>query len=121
MSQPILKELPETYFLIVGEGEQEYQEMLRNLTGELKVSDRVVFLGKRPGIQEVIGGFDICVLCSSTEGLPRVFLEGMAPGKPVVSSNVPANRDVVVHEGTGLLYPTGDWQRLAEGIIQSGG
>lgn len=54
-----------------------------------------------------VGAF--CYISSSRwEGMPLGVLEAMAHGLPPVASDVVGNRDAVVHEGTGLLYPQGD-------------
>jgi glycosyltransferase involved in cell wall biosynthesis len=56
---------------------------------------------------------DICVLCSSKEGLPRVVLEAMLAAKPVIGSDVTGTRELVAHNESGLLYICGDVPALA--------
>ena len=60
--------------------------------------------------------FRSCVLCSSSEGLPRVLLESMASSKPVVGSDVTGTRELVVHDETGLLYAYGDVPALSAAL-----
>jgi glycosyltransferase involved in cell wall biosynthesis len=59
---------------------------------------------------------DIFVLCSVSEGLPRVVLEAMARGVPVVATAVGGIPDLVRHEETGLLVPPRDPAALATSI-----
>ena len=62
---------------------------------------------------------DVCVLCSSKEGLPRVVLEAMLAASPVVGSDVTGTRELVVHEQTGLLYTYGDVAALTASLRRS--
>jgi glycosyltransferase involved in cell wall biosynthesis len=48
------------------------------------------------------------ISCSSLEGLPVTLLEYMANDTPVVCSDIPAHRQIVEHEKTGLMFPVGD-------------
>jgi glycosyltransferase involved in cell wall biosynthesis len=59
---------------------------------------------------------DVCVLCSSKEGLPRVLLEAMLAAKPVVGSDVTGTRELIINEATGLLYPYGDVKALTAAL-----
>jgi glycosyltransferase involved in cell wall biosynthesis len=59
---------------------------------------------------------DILILPSQAEGFGLVLIEAMAAGVPVIASDAPGIRDVVSHDTTGLLYPTGDTQALANAI-----
>jgi glycosyltransferase involved in cell wall biosynthesis len=60
----------------------------------------------------------ICVLPSYREGLPKSLLEAAACGRPLIATDVPGCRDVVVHEETGLLVPPRDPNSLARAIIR---
>ncbi len=57
---------------------------------------------------------DAFVFPSYLEGFPRVLIEGMAAGLPVVTTDAPGCGDVVQHERTGLVAPAGDVDALAE-------
>lgn len=50
------------------------------------------------------------------EGLPKVILEAMACGRPVVATNIPGCREAVMDEETGLLVPPHDPETLAKAI-----
>ena len=42
---------------------------------------------------------------SGYEGQPNAVMEAMAAGVPVVASDIPGNRELVVHGETGYLVP----------------
>lgn len=59
---------------------------------------------------------DVVVLASAGEGVARVSLEAQACGRVLVSSDIPAAREVVEHGRTGLLFPLGSVEGLADRI-----
>lgn len=106
--------IPEAELWIVGEGPE--RSSLEHLARELGLSDRVRFLGYRSDRLTLLKTFDVFVLPSLLEGIPRCVLEAMAAGVPVIASDIPGCQTVVEHEATGLLFPPGDVARLAESL-----
>jgi glycosyltransferase involved in cell wall biosynthesis len=90
--------------------------MLEDRAKTLDVLDRVRFVGFQPVPLAWVQAMDVVVLCSSREGLPRVVLEAMLAGKPVIGSDVTGTRELVVNEETGLLYPFGDIDALVAAL-----
>lgn len=56
-----------------------------------------------PNIMDFFKTTDILIHPSHTEGLPRVYLEAMALGKPVIANAVGGVTDVVIHNFTGFI------------------
>ena len=56
---------------------------------------------------------DIFVFPSHVEGFPRVLIEAMAAGLPVVTTDAPGCRDVIQNGSTGLLADPDDAEGLA--------
>jgi len=52
------------------------------------------------------------------DGIPNVFLESMAMGVPVVSTNISAIPELVENEKTGLLVPPGQPDQLADAMVR---
>lgn len=102
------------YCLVVGEGELRVE--LEQLAADLGVAKAICFTGFQSLPLAWVQAMDVCVLCSSQEGLPRVVLEAMLAGKPVVGSDVNGTRELVVHEKTGLLYGYGDVPALTAAL-----
>ena len=95
--------------LLVGEG--NLQQHCKDLAKELKVFDRVLFLGTRIDVPQLLKMCNIVVLSSAYEGLSLSSIEGMASGKPFIASNVPGLSDIV--GGAGVLFTFEDEKELA--------
>jgi L-malate glycosyltransferase len=102
--------------VIVGEGELEHE--LKALAAELGIADAVEFTGRVEEPSSLIGGFDIAVLCSQSEGMSNALMEYLRAGKPVVCTNVGGNPELVEHGGNGYLVDVGDVDGLAAAIIR---
>jgi glycosyltransferase involved in cell wall biosynthesis len=95
--------LTDMRLLIAGDG--VLRQTLENLAIELKVADRVQFLGavRQDQLKTYYGAADIMVLASEREGWANVLLESMACGTPVVASKVWGTPEVVAAPEAGLL------------------
>lgn len=100
--------------LIIGDGEMK--SILKNRVAELGILDKVLFLGNRRDVPELLYIMDIFVLPSITEGLSMAILEAMASGLPVVATRVGGNPELVVDNETGILVPSNDPQALVQAI-----
>lgn len=98
--------------VIVGEGREG--EPLAGLAASLGIADRVLFTGFDPKPLRLVAAMDIFVLCSASEGLPRVILEAMLLERPVIASSIVGSRELVADGDTGFLYPCGDVGALAD-------
>ena len=78
----------------------------------------IEFRGYLGAMNQQLPARDIFVLPSYREGAPRVLLEAAACGLPVVTTDVPGCRDVVVEGVTGLLVPPRDSRALARAIMK---
>jgi L-malate glycosyltransferase len=82
------------------------------------LTERVVFLGYRTDIPELLQAMDVFCLTSLREGLPIGLLEAMATSLPVVATNVEGARDIIEHEKDGMLVESGDVEGLASTFIE---
>ncbi len=94
------------YFILVGDGELRPQ--LEKQVRKAGISERFFMPGFIKESQEVIPYLDIMLHTARFEGLPRVILEAMAGGVPVVSTAVDGVRDVITHGYNGYLVEPGD-------------
>lgn len=112
----VLALLPNTSFLLLGDGEQ-LGDLKRSATA-LGVQDRFRFLGWQRNVPEIMSSFDIFVHPSLNEGMGKVIVEAMALGKPVVASSVGGILDLVHHGVNGLLIPPADPLALADAMLR---
>jgi glycosyltransferase involved in cell wall biosynthesis len=106
--------VPRLTLLLVGGGGEEAR--IRRLVGEIGLQDRVIFTGFLGNPIRVYALLDLYVATSLKEGLPLAPLEAMASSLPIVATDVPGHRDVVVRGETGLLVPPEDSAALADAI-----
>lgn len=74
----------------------------------------VEYLGTTPDVRSIIANADCVVLPSYREGIPRTMIESAAMAKPLIVTDVPGCRDVVIPDQTGLLCPVKDATALAD-------
>lgn len=60
----------------------------------------------------------VCLPSSYGEGVPKILLEAAAAGRPIVTTDWPGCREVVIHGQNGLLVPPGDAVALAEALAE---
>jgi glycosyltransferase involved in cell wall biosynthesis len=112
----LLKVYPDLKYLIVGGSgpEGDWSEQLRSQVSSLKLDDSVMFLGVMPSdrLKIPLSAADIFVLATSNEGWANVFLEAMACGLPVITTDVGGNREVVCRDELGTVVPFGDAKKL---------
>ena len=106
--------VPRLALLLVGGGGEEGR--IRRLVAESGLQSRVIFTGFMGSPARVYGLLDLYVATSLKEGLPLAPLEAMVARVPIVATDVPGHRDVVVGNETGLLVPPEDSEGLADAI-----
>ena len=111
----IVRARPDTQILIFGEG--ELRPALQRQIRSLGLDHHVKLVGFRPDILSLLGGLDLFVMSSLTEGLGTSILDAMAAARAVVATTAGGIPEVVVHGETGLLVPPGHAAPLADAII----
>ena len=96
---------------LVGDGPDS--SACRALAHELRIHERVRFLGERDAMPELLAPADVFVLTSSEESFGLSALEAMSCGTPVVATNVGGVSEVVDDGVTGLLAPVDDIEGFA--------
>lgn len=112
-------EIPNKQLCLIGDGPQRPE--LEVLAARLGVPGSIVFLGFRDDRMAFLKGFDLFVLPSELEGIPRCLMEAMALGVPVIASDIPGCRELIIHGETGLLSSVGDARDLhhkIQGVIK---
>jgi glycosyltransferase involved in cell wall biosynthesis len=103
---------PGLRLLVVGgpSPEGDWTERLAALAQQLKLGDAVVFAGPQPpdALRHWLSAADVFVLATRNEGWANVFLEAMACGLPVVTTQVGGNAEVVNAPALGSVLPFDD-------------
>jgi glycosyltransferase involved in cell wall biosynthesis len=94
-------------------GEGPLRNELERRVAELGLRGRVVLPGFRTDLDALIGGADVVVLPSYTEGLPNVALEASAAGAPVVATAVGGTPEAIAEGVNGFLIPPGQPASIA--------
>ncbi len=111
----VLKEIPSTYFILVGDG--ELRNELEGLVKELELGKHFKILGWRRDIVQLIGLCDIMMLTSLWEGLPTVLPMARAMKKPIVATRIDGNKEAVVEREHGYLVEPHDIKIMAEKVV----
>jgi glycosyltransferase involved in cell wall biosynthesis len=98
--------------ILLGDGEE--RASLEKHAQTLSSSNKIEFLGFRQDRLELLKSFDIFVMTSTLEGIPRCLMETMAMGIPVAAYDIPGIDQLIQHEKTGLMAPLGDKQTLSD-------
>lgn len=97
--------------VLLGDGEQRKE--LELYADKLSSRERIEFLGFRDDRLEWLKSFDIFVMTSTLEGIPRCLMETMAMGIPVAAYKIPGIDQLVFDGETGLLASLGDKNGLS--------
>jgi glycosyltransferase involved in cell wall biosynthesis len=114
--QEVLKEIPPTKVLIVGEG--PLRNDLEGLARKLKIERDIIFAGFRKDVEGILSAIDVLVVPSLLEGFPMITLEGMAVAKPIIATRIDGIKEQIVDAESGILIPPGDPDAIAEAILR---
>ncbi len=92
--------------LIIGDGEK--REELESLVLDLKLKDKVVFVGSCKNVLELINDVDIVVQPSLWEGFGITVVEALAASKFVIASKVDGILDIIEDRKNGLFFDAGN-------------
>ncbi|MEY4764751.1 MAG: hypothetical protein RI907_1424 [Pseudomonadota bacterium] len=102
----LLRKQPDLHLVIVGYG--DLHETLLAQARQLGVADHLTITGQRNDVADLLPGFDVFALPSTTEGVSIALLEACATGLPAVASRVGGNPEIIHDDETGLLVPVSD-------------
>ncbi len=120
-AREVVRQVPGAKFLIVGDSDHSRPDAVQpSVARDYGVDERCIFLGWRPNseLPLLYALMNVLVLPSLWEGVPRAVMEASAMQVPAVVTDVPGNRDAVIHDRNGLLVPLGDHDALAAAVIE---
>jgi glycosyltransferase involved in cell wall biosynthesis len=111
---------------IVGEGVM--REKLERAIKEFELEGKVVLLGARKDVPDLLALYDCFVFPTHVEGFSGALVEAMFAGLPVLASDIQQNKEAVTHMETGFLFEVGNvnaitnaffWFRDNEGLAKT--
>jgi len=109
---------PKTEFWIVGELDANNPSMVKKEELlEWIENDNIIYHGFKKDVKPIVSKSDCIVLPSYREGMPRIVLEGMSMGKPIITTDTAGCRQTIVDKITGYLVNVKDSQDLARGMF----
>jgi glycosyltransferase involved in cell wall biosynthesis len=115
---PLKSLMPDRPFCLLLAGDGPDRQMLESLVRSLGLEERVRFLGFREDIPAFLAGLDVFVNPSLWEGLSISLLEAMAAARPIVTTSILPNAELVEHEVNGLLVPPKSPEQIAQAIAR---
>lgn len=115
MMPRVLSEVPNAHFAWIGEGSAE---KIAEVTQGCEHLDRLHHLGLRTDMPQVMAALSIVTCCSTHgEGLTGTLREALAMARPVVTTDVSGNSEIVRPGETGQVVPIGDPEAMAKAIV----
>lgn len=112
----IAQQFPQAWFVMVGDG--PLRADVEALIAELGLSHRFVLTGLRDDVPEILTMFDLFLLPSLWEGLPRVLPQAMATGLAIVATAVDGNVEAIREGLNGRLVPPGQPAVMAQAALE---
>ncbi len=116
----LVSHYPNLIYLIVGGDSPEgnIRIKLERQVEVLNLKKHVRFLGAYSSdqLKVPLSAANLFVLATANEGWANVFLEAMACGLPVITTDVGGNKEVIVNSELGTVVPFADSQRLLSAI-----
>lgn len=112
----VVKTSPNVRHIIIGAGELRGE--LQALVHSLHLDEHVFFAGHIHEASQYLSAFDAFVLASKSEGLAYVVIEACVAGLPIIASDVGGIPEIITHEVSGLLVPSGDVATLSTAMHQ---
>lgn len=115
-AEMIKKELPNAYFILVGDGDMT--KSIKKYAEENDLSDSLYITGWVDNPMDYIEIFDVACLLSRWEGFGLVVPEYMLCRKPVIACNVDALPDIIENEQSGILVEVDNYVEVYENVMR---
>ena len=110
-----LADIPNLHILLIGNhiDQPHYLEVIE----KSGMKERIHLTGHRKDVPQIIASCDVLIHASTRkEGLPRVILESLASGTPVIASANESSLEIIQDHVNGLIVPIKDALSIAQKI-----
>ena len=111
----VYRQRPDAQFVMIGDG--ELRKSVEEEIHRLGMAHSIKLAGWRRDVPEIMKCLDLFLLTSRWEGLPRVYLEAVTCGVPIVGTGVDGAAEVVLNGINGFLKAPGDVDGLADRVL----
>lgn len=115
-ARQVAARLPNVRFAFVGGFEDKPDAIRPDALERHGVAHVAKFLGHRDDVDRLYAAFDVFMLPSHREGMPRSVMEASAMGRTCVVTDIRGCRQTVEHEVTGLIVPCREPRALADAL-----
>ncbi|MBI5419637.1 MAG: glycosyltransferase, partial [Deltaproteobacteria bacterium] len=115
VARRVRERIPGARFVMIGDG--ELRPAVEQAVAAASMTDSVLLAGWREEIPDLLRAFDVFLLTSRWEGLPKVVPQALLSGVPVVATAVDGTREIVDDGVDGYLVPPGDVSALAGRVL----
>jgi glycosyltransferase involved in cell wall biosynthesis len=112
----IARDEPQAVLLLAGEGVQ--RPVIESTIQEIGLAGRVVCLGHRNDLEQIIALAQVCLHTAMREGLPRAVIQYALGGRSTVAASTPGIETVIRDGETGYLLPVTDLHLMKEPVLR---
>lgn len=105
-------------FSIAGQVDDNPESISLEELRELSEEDGINYLGAISDIRSCLEKYQVLVLPSYREGTPRVCLEAMSMEMPIITTDAPGCKEVIVDQFNGFCVPVKDAKALASAMMK---
>lgn len=110
----VIRRIPDVRLLLAGEGAT--QTAVEAAIRRLNLTSNVRLLGFHPHPERLIALSDLTILTSMREGLPRVVVQSLAAGKPVITTDLPGISEIINDGINGIITPADDLEGAVDAL-----
>ena len=111
----IVKKIPNSYLILIGKGILE--ENIKNKAQKLKLDDKILFLGEKDNVNELLQAMDVFIFPSKHEGLPVALIEAQAAGLKIYTSEEGVSKEVKITDLIEFISLKKDKNYWADSIV----
>ena len=115
VARRVARKVADVRFVMVGDGELRAE--VERALAKASLTDQFRLLGWRGEVPDLLRAFDVFLLTSRWEGLPKVVPQALISGVPVVATAVDGTREIVDDGRDGFLCPPGDVETMADRVV----
>jgi len=115
VAKELSKKRDDVVFLFVGEGKK--RKRIEKMVENLQLENKVFFLGRRDDVPEILSNSDVMFLPTLYESQSNTIIEAMFYKCPIVTTDIPGNREILKDGSDSFLVEVKDYHKMAKRII----